>query len=363
MMKSWVKEILSRSSRVGLSNFAIFQESNIPFLPSMVHPSIHQQEVDMKLSQIKQVAIIGAGIMGHGFAQVFAQKGFRVFLYDIEEKLLKGALSQIASNLDTFIEHGMIRAKEKKATLEKITLTTNLEEAVGKADFVLEAVPEIMDLKKEVFAKLDRSAPPDAILASNTSGLSITEIGSVTGRPEKTIIVHGINPPHIIPVVEIVCGEKTSEETAELCYRLLLKLGKTPIRVLKEIPGFLFNRLQLALYREALYCLETGVAKIEDIDNVVKAGYGFRLASLGPLETSDFGGLDTFYRVAQHLFPHLSDAKSPPLVLQKLVEEGKLGVKTGEGFYSYPPGVVKKKIRERDRRLLQQLKLFISQRS
>jgi 3-hydroxybutyryl-CoA dehydrogenase len=314
----------------------------------------------MKLSQIRKVAVIGAGIMGHGFAQIFAQKGYSVSLYDIDEKILKAAVARIGASLDTFIDFGMIRAKEKKATLEKISTTTSLEEAVGKADFVLEAVPEILDLKKDIFAKLDRLAPSHAILASNTSGLSITEMGSVTQRPEKTVIVHGINPPTIIPVVEIVRGEKTSDETAEICYRLLLKLGKKPVRVLKEVPGFLFNRLQLALYREALYCLETGVATAEDIDIVVKAGYGFRLANLGPLETSDFGGLDTFYRLAQNLFPDLSAAKSAPAVLEKLVQQGKLGVKTGEGFYSYPPAVVKKKIRERDRRLIRQLKLFNS---
>jgi 3-hydroxybutyryl-CoA dehydrogenase len=312
----------------------------------------------MKLSQIKRVAIIGAGIMGHGFAQIFAQKGYPVFLYDIDGAILEKALKRIDANLDTFIENGLLRKKEKGPVLNRITLITDLEAAVRNVDFVLEAVPEIMDLKKEIFKKLDRFAPPHAILASNTSGLSITEMGSVTDRPEKTIIVHGINPPTIIPVVEIVRGNKTTDETADLCYRLLLKLGKKPVRVLKEVPGFLFNRLQLALYREALYCLETGVATVEDIDRVVKAGYGFRLANLGPLETSDFGGLDTFYRLAQHLFPDLSDAKSAPPVLEKFVKEGKLGVKTGEGFYSYPPAVAKKKIRERDRRLIQQLKLF-----
>ena len=312
----------------------------------------------MKLSQIKRVAIIGAGIMGHGFAQIFAQKGYPVFLYDIDSAILEKALKRIDANLDTFIENGLLRKKEKGPVLNRITLITDLEAAVRNVDFVLEAVPEIMDLKKEIFKKLDRFAPPHAILASNTSGLSITEMGSVTGRPEKTIIVHGINPPTIIPVVEIVRGNKTTDETADLCYRLLLKLGKFPVRVLKEVPGFLFNRLQLALYREALYCLETGVATAEDIDRVVKAGFGFRLANLGPLETSDFGGLDTFYRLAQHLFPDLSDAKAAPPVLEKFVKEGKLGVKTGEGFYSYPPAVAKKKIRERDRRLIQQLKLF-----
>jgi 3-hydroxybutyryl-CoA dehydrogenase len=312
----------------------------------------------MKLSQIKRVAIIGAGIMGHGFAQIFSQKGYPVFLYDVDGAILEKALKRIDANLDTFIENGLLRKKEKGPVLNRITRVTDLEAAVRNVDFVLEAVPEIMELKKEIFKKLDRFAPPHAILASNTSGLSITEMGSVTGRPEKTIIVHGINPPTIIPVVEIVRGNKTTDETADLCYRLLLKLGKKPVWVLKEVPGFLFNRLQLALYREALHCLETGVATAEDIDRVVKAGYGFRLANLGPLETSDFGGLDTFYRLAQHLFPDLSDAKSAPPVLEKFVKEGKLGVKTGEGFYSYPPAVAKKKIRERDRRLIQQLKLF-----
>jgi 3-hydroxybutyryl-CoA dehydrogenase len=183
-------------------------------------------------------------------------------------------------------------------------------------------------------------------------------MASVTLRPEKTIIVHGINPPHIIPIVEIVRGEKTSDETADLTYRLLLNVGKKPIRLLKEVPGFLFNRLQCALYREAVHCLETGVATAEDIDMVVKAGYGFRLANLGPLETSDFGGLDTFYRVTQNIFPHISDAKTPPSILKRMNEEGKLGVKSGEGFYKYPPAVVKRKIKERDRRLLLQLKHF-----
>lgn len=312
----------------------------------------------MKLSQIKQVAVIGAGIMGHGFAQVFAQKGYRVFLYDIEGRILERAHTRIAANLDTFIDNGLIRKKEKALILDRITLITDLEAAVRNVDFILEAIPELMDLKKEIFKKLDSFAPPHAILASNTSGLSITEMSSVTRRPDKTIIVHGINPPHIIPVVEIVRGEKTSAETAELTYRFMLKAGKKPIRLLREVPGFLFNRLQFALYREAVHCLETGVASAEDIDTLVKAGYGFRLATLGPLETSDFGGLDTFYRVAQNLFPQISDSKTPPEILKKLNEEGKLGVKTGEGFYKYPPSIVKRKIRERDQRLIQQLKLF-----
>jgi len=312
----------------------------------------------MKLNQIKRIAVIGAGIMGHGFAQVFAQKGFPVTLHDIDEDILKKALTQIGNNLETFIEHRMIIKKEKKATLERITTSPDLRKTVSHADFVLESVPEDMDLKKKVFEDLDRLSPPHAILASNTSGLSITEIGSVTKRPDKTIIVHGMNPPHIVPVVEIVRGEKTSDETVELTCRLILKLGKRPVRLLKEVPGFLLNRLQFALYREALYCLEMGVATAEDIDLVVKAGYGFRLPILGPLETSDFGGLDTYLRICENLFPQLNDSKEPPLLLKRLVEEGKLGVKSGEGFYKYPRATIRKRIKERDHKLIQELKLF-----
>jgi 3-hydroxybutyryl-CoA dehydrogenase len=312
----------------------------------------------MKVNQIKKIAIIGSGIMGHGFAIVFAQKGYPVFLLDVDSRILKRAMKRIVANLDTFLENGLIREAGKDAVLEKITATTDWKKATGEADFVLEAVPEVLELKREVFKKLDQTSPPQAILASNTSGLSITEIGSVTGRPEKTIIVHGANPPHIVPVVEIVRGAKTSEETAELCYRLMLKLGKKPVRLLKEVPGFLFNRLQFALYREALHCLEVGVAKVEDIDLVVKAGYGFRSATLGPLETSDFGGLDTFLRISRNLFPHLADSHEPPRLLKKLVGEGKLGVKAGEGFYKYPKATLNRKLQQRDRRLIQLLKLY-----
>ena len=312
----------------------------------------------MQLDQIKKIAVVGAGIMGHGFATVFAQNGFKVFLNDTGEEILKKAMKSIQANIDTFIESGFLKKSEREIILNRIAPTTNLEEAAKQADFVLEAITEKMELKKELFRKLDQWAPPHAILASNTSGLSITEMGAVTKRPEKTVIVHGINPPHIIPIVEIVRGEKTADETAEIAYRLMKKVGKVPVRVLKEAPGFLYNRLHFALWREALHCLENGIASPEDIDLFMTAGYGFRGAQIGPMRVSDLGGLDTFSIVATNLFPHLSDVKEPPGILRKMLASGKLGAKSGAGFYDYPPAVLKKTIKERDRRLLIQLKLF-----
>lgn len=314
----------------------------------------------MRLEKIKRIAVIGAGIMGHGFATVFAQHGYGVFLNDTTEEILKKAMKSVETNLDTLIEGGFIRKGEKGKILSRINATTNLEEAARQADFVLEAISENLELKKDLFRQLDLSAPPHAILASNTSGLSITEIAAGTNRPEKTVIVHGINPPHIIPIVEIVRGEKTSDETAEIAYRLMKKTGKVPVRVLKEAPGFLYNRLHFALWREALFCIENGIASPEDIDLFMTAGYGFRGAHIGPMRVSDLGGLDTFSIVAANLFPHLSDAKVTPPILREMTAAGKLGAKTGAGFYRYPPHVLRKTIKERDRRLLVQLKLFRS---
>ena len=311
----------------------------------------------MKLVRIRNIAIIGAGIMGQGFAQVFAQKGFPVALYDIDEGILRKAFSMISERLNTFVEHKVISKKEKEETLERIVTCSGMEQALHQVDFVLEAVPELMDLKKKVFRDMDRFAPQHTILASNTSGLSITEMGSCTSRPEKTIIVHGVNPPYLIPVVEIVRGSETSDETAESTYRLMVKAGKKPVRLLKEVPGFVINRLQNALYREALYCLEAGVATAADIDRAVKEGFGLRMSILGPFETSDLGGLDTWYRSCQNIFPSLSDSKEAPMYLKRLVENGKLGVKTGEGFFKYSQGAIKNRIRERDENLIWLLRL------
>ncbi len=310
----------------------------------------------MKPSHIKKVAVIGSGIMGHGIGQTFALGGYEVRLNDISDELLDKALRQIQNNLETFIEFGITTSDQAREALFRIKTNTDLKKTVQDSDFVVEALPETMDLKKRVWGKLDAYAPPHAIIASNTSGLSLTEMAAGIKRQDQAIIAHWWNPPHIIPVVEIVKGRFTSDETVNLTYELLTAIGKRPVKIWKEVPGFLGNRLQFALYREALACLRDGVASVEDIDLAVKGSFGFRLPTIGPLETSDFGGLDTFLSICRYLFKEIDRSTEPPEILKEKVEQKKLGVKTHEGFYSYPGEKAREKIKERDRQFLQRLK-------
>ena len=310
----------------------------------------------MELSQIKNIVVVGSGIMGHGIGQTFALGGYEVTLNDISDALLNKALQQIRSNLNTFVEFGITTPEGAKEALSRIKTNTNLKEAAGESDFVVEALPEVMDLKKRIFKELDEYCPSHTIIATNTSGLSLTEMASGIKREHQAIIAHWWNPPHIIPIVEIVKGRHTSDKTLDLVYQLLVHIGKKPVKILKEVPGFLGNRFQFALYREALYCLKEGIASAEDIDRAVKGTLGFRLPTLGPLETSDLGGLDTFLSIAEYLFKEIDRSTEPPEILRGKVRQGKLGVKTGEGFFRYTPEEAEKKIKERDRQFLQRLK-------
>jgi len=310
----------------------------------------------MKLSQIRNISVIGAGIMGHGIGQTFALGGFEVTLHDISDDLLEKAIQKIRLNLDTFMEFGIITPEAAREALLRIKTDKNLKAAIKDSDFVVEAVPEVMELKKRIFKELDQYCPNHTIIASNTSGLSLTEMASEINRQDKVVIAHWWNPPHIIPVVEVVKGRHTSDQTINLVYELLLAIGKKPVKILKEVPGFLGNRLQFALYREVLACLREGIASAEDIDTAVKGTFGFRLPTLGPLETSDFGGLDTFLNISQYLFKEINRSTEPPEILKEKVRQGKLGVKTGEGFFRYVAEEAEKRIKERDRQFLQRLK-------
>jgi 3-hydroxybutyryl-CoA dehydrogenase len=310
----------------------------------------------IRLSQIKSIAVVGSGIMGHGIAQTFALGGYEVTLNDISDELLNKAIQQIRSNLDTFVEFEITTSEAAKEALRRIQPTKDLKEAVKEADVIVEALPEIIDLKKQFFKDLDRYCPSHTIITSNTSGLSLTEMVSEFSRKDQVVIAHWWNPPHIIPVVEIVRGKYTSDQTIDLVYQLLTAIGKRPVRILKETLGFLGNRLQFALYREVLACLKEGIATAQDIDTTVKGTFGFRMPTIGPLETSDFGGLDTFLYITEYLFKDLDRSTEPPEILKEHVKQKKLGVKTGEGFFLYPPEKKEERIKERDRQFLQRLK-------
>jgi 3-hydroxybutyryl-CoA dehydrogenase len=312
----------------------------------------------MNLSDVRNISVMGSGIMGHGIGQIFALGGYEVTLNDLNDELLNRAVLQIKKNLETFVEFGITTSEAAQKALSRIRIETDLGSAVKHADIVVEALPEVMDLKKRVFKDLDDACPPHALIASNTSGLSLTEMASEMKRHRQSqaVIAHWWNPPHIIPVVEIVRGRYTSDQTVDLIFQLLVAIGKKPVKVLKEAPGFLGNRMQFALYREALACLRDGIASAEDIDLAVKGTFGFRLPTIGPLETSDLGGLDTFLNISEYLFKEIDRSTEAPEILRQKVKAGKLGVKTGEGFYPYPGEKAQEKIKERDRQFLERLK-------
>ena len=308
---------------------------------------------------IRQIAVIGGGLMGHGIAQAFAQKDYSVTLYDLNRTLLERALSQIRGNRETFVEVGLEPSERVEKVLTNIHMSLDLKEAVKGAHFVIEAIPEDLTLKMNLFEELDQYCSEGIILASNTSTLPISEIGRKVKAKERLVITHWFNPPHIIPTVEVVRGKTTSEEVFQTSYQLMEKIGKKPIKVLKEIPGFLINRIQTAMCREALSLLEQGVAEPEDIDAGVKGSFGLRLAVLGPLATLDMAGLDLLYKAMKYLYPFLDHSKEIHRVLEEKVEHGDLGLKTGRGFFKYEQKEAlasSQYSKERDKNLLYLLK-------
>jgi len=314
----------------------------------------------MKLEEIKTISVLGAGIMGHGIAQSFLMGGYPVTLYDIQESILGTAKVHIEHNLELFAQAGLIKRTESKRALGKLVTTTELKRAVQKSDFIVEAAPENLELKQVLFQEVESLCPAGAIIASNTSSLTLKDIGARVAKKERLVITHWFNPPHIVPAVEVVKGDQTSEETLEVSYRLLSKIKKAPVKLNFELPGFLINRIQVAMAREVFDLYEKGVASAADIDKAVKGSFGFRLASIGPLLTADLGGLDTWLRVAENLLPKIQSSVEPPQALKRLVSQGHSGIKSGKGFYDYAGDFSKKEldgaIENRDREFLQRLK-------
>ncbi|CAN5603305.1 3-hydroxyacyl-CoA dehydrogenase family protein [soil metagenome] len=279
--------------------------------------------------QIEHIAVIGAGIMGHGIAQEFAVAGHPVFLTDSSDAALAKALTLIEANLSD--------TDNRNEVLQRFSLTTSLSEAVATADYVVEAVPENLALKQRIFAELDAFAPSHTILASNTSSFMPSQLAPSTKRPDRVLVTHYFNPPHVVPLVEVVRGPQTSDETVETVRDLYSQTGKIPVVIQKERLGFIGNRLQNALFREALSLVEQGVCSLEDVDTVMHTSIGRRWSVAGIFEIFDLAGLDTAFAVATQLFPDLSNATEPPQEWLQRVAAGDLGIKSGKGFYEWTP--------------------------
>jgi 3-hydroxybutyryl-CoA dehydrogenase len=317
----------------------------------------HGGEV-VKFENVQRVAMIGAGTMGAGMAMCYAQAGYQVTMYSQTSAGLDRAWARIRNSQAVFVQEGLISAEEAEAARERIVTTTRLEESLEGAEFVLESVPEHLPLKQKLFQQMEGLCPADAILASNTSGLSITAIASVCQHPERVGGQHWTNPAEIVPLVEVIRGEKTSDSTMDLLFRIAERLGKVPVVIQKDIPGFASNRLQYALLREALYLVEAGVLSPEDVDRTLRGGVGFRYPWLGPLQTVDLGGLDVFHTISGYLFKELSTMQTPPAFFDRLAADGKHGLKSGEGFYLYEADARDEILRRRDLYFVRQLKLL-----
>ena len=282
--------------------------------------------------EVRNVLVIGAGTMGHGIAQVAAMSGYHAQLFDVDAKAAETGVAKLRSNLDKGVEKGKVTPADRDAALSRVRATSDLRAAASTADLVVEAVPERMDLKQRIFAELGAAAPAHAILASNTSSLSIAEIATSSGRPERVLGMHFFNPVHLKPLLEIVRTARTAQDALDAALAVGARMGKTCV-VVNDSPGFATSRLGIALGLEAMRMVEEGVASPADIDTAMEQGYGH---AMGPLRTTDLVGLDVRLGIAEHLdrcFP--GGRFTPPALLRRLVAEGKLGQKSGRGFYDW----------------------------
>ncbi len=284
-------------------------------------------------NEINNIAILGAGTMGAGIGQLFAMKGFQVMLvYTCDSDYESNPPERIEKSLEILKDNQVITADEIPSIMERISVTDSLEEAAKFADIVFECIIEDLAVKQDYFCKLDELCPTGTILASNTSAISITEIASKAIHKERIIGTHFWNPAYLVPLVEVIKTQFVSEDTVNRTFDLLTRAGKKPVLVNKDVPGFLANRMQHALFREALYIIEQGIADPKSVDDAIKYGFGMRMGIMAPVAIMDMGGLDLTYSIHKYLFKYLNNSENPSEILLEKLKQNKLGFKTGEGL-------------------------------
>lgn len=294
----------------------------------------------MSIENIKTVAVVGAGTMGPGMASTFARNGFNTYLSDIKDEQIEKAKATVDFVFKTLVAGGFITAEDAEAAKKRITFTTNQAEAVGNADFVVETVPERLEIKKAVFTDLVKQAKPGTILASNTSGIPITTLQEGLDQPNRIVGMHWSNPPHLIPVIEVIKGAQTDDATVETIKELVAAIGMVAGTVDRDVPGFVENRILYAIMRESLALVDEGIISKEDMDICVRWGIGFKLAVVGPMRLLDMAGLDTYNNVASYLNRDLSKTDGVPKMITDNIEAGTFGFKSGKGLFEYGEGDV-----------------------
>ncbi|PLS26300.1 3-hydroxyacyl-CoA dehydrogenase family protein [Bifidobacterium parmae] len=309
------------------------------------------------IDDIRTIANVGTGTMGHAIALQFALAGYETRLVGRSEKSLDRATANIRRDATAFADAGLLKTGETvDDVLTRIAPVVGYEQGVAGADFVIESVAENLDVKKSVWAEVERFAPEDAIFATNTSGLSPTAIASALEHPERFVVAHFWNPAQLMPLVEVVPGEKTSSDVVDVTFDLMTRIGKKPARLNKESLGFIGNRLQMAVLREEFHIIQEGIADAATVDDVMKYSLGRRWNLVGPVASIDLGGLDVFYNISTYLFDDMDNGTGPSPLLAEKVKAGDLGAKTGRGFFSWQGEDGKRVIEQRDQALLRALK-------
>src|SRR5699024_2285639 len=284
---------------------------------------------------MKNIAVLGAGIMGHGVAQLFAQAGKNVRIRARRETSLEKARERIANSLKVMVEKEMLSENEAERTLARIAYTTDLVEAVQDADFILESIPEVLEQKLDAYEIIEGVVSDTTIISSNTSTFPLEELTQKAKHPERFIIAHFFNPPQLVPIVEVVQFTYTEENVVDKTYDLMKEIGKSPVVLKKEMTGFIVNRIQVAMLREAFHLIEMGVASAEDIDIAMKGSMAVKWAFCGPMESQDLAGLETTEAMVSNIMKDLSNTRDVPSFLAEMVENGHHGIRTNQGFYKY----------------------------